>query len=421
DGVSRKGVEYATVTIYQTGNAKPVNGGTTNDKGAFSIAGLAMGQYYIVVEYIGHDSRQIDSVLLSEKSPVYNAGDIVLVKKDQVLQGVVVTAQRGLVENKIDKMVYNAEKDVTSQGGVATDVLKKVPMVSVDVDGNVQLQGNSSVRFLINGKPSSIFGNSITDALASIPAGQIKSIEVITSPGARYDAEGSGGIINIILKDSGVRGINGNINLSAGSRLENGSMNLNFRRNNFGIHGFFSGNAQLRSTTINELDRSTFDSSGKMTGHQLQDGQSRFARNGFETGIGFDWTIDKKSSITGGISLDNFGNNGTSTTNQQQLYYTNGALVNNQHSIRYSGSRFRGQSIDWNLNYKKVFREDQELEISFESGNGTNKSSYSQYLNPLSSDSILSGSNGSSNGVDKSNSLTLDYTQPLTEKLKMEA
>ena len=97
-------------------------------------------------------------------------------------------------------MVFNAEKDLTSQGGVATDILKKIPQVSVDVDGNVELAGSSSIRFLIDGKPSTAFGSNIADVLQSIPASQIKSVEVITNPGAKYDAQGLGGIINIILK-----------------------------------------------------------------------------------------------------------------------------------------------------------------------------------------------------------------------------
>ncbi len=97
-------------------------------------------------------------------------------------------------------------------------------MVSVDINGNVELMGNTNVQFLINGKPSTIFGASITDALQAIPASQIKSIEVITNPGAKYDAAGTGGIINIILKDNNVQGINGSVNLSAGTRLENGNL-----------------------------------------------------------------------------------------------------------------------------------------------------------------------------------------------------
>ncbi|HEY4148657.1 MAG TPA: TonB-dependent receptor [Chitinophagaceae bacterium] len=422
DGITKKGVEYATITVYQPGNTKPVNGTMTNDKGVFAVSGMTVGRYSVVVEFIGHESRYIDSVVIGAKTLQASVGDVLLMKKDQELQGVTVTAQRGLVENKIDKMVYNAEKDITSQGGVATDVLKKVPMVSVDVDGNVELQGNGNIRFLINGKPSSIFGNNITDALQSIPAGQIKSIEVITSPGAKYDAEGTGGIINIILKDSRVRGVNGNINLSGGSRLENGSLNLNARKDNFGVNAFFSGNAQRTSTTVNGLDRTSFDSTGAMSGHLLQNGQSAFSRNGFESGLGFDWIIDKRSNLSGNIGLDNFGNNSNSFNNQRQTQYGSGTVLSDIYSIIHSTNHFRGQSTDWSLNYKKTFsREDQELNISYQNSYGNNRSSYSQYQNPLQGDSILGGSNSSSIGKDNEMSLQADYTQPLSDKVKLES
>lgn len=130
----------------------------------------------------------------------------------------------------------------------------------MDIDGNVALQGNSDIRFLVNGKPSSVFGNSVSDALASIPASQINSIEVITSPGAKYDAQGTGGVINIILKDSRIQGVNGIVSVSGGTRLENGSLNLNVRHNNLGANAFFNGNAQLQSRTPSFQYRLSSDS-----------------------------------------------------------------------------------------------------------------------------------------------------------------
>src|ERR1700730_11137796 len=214
---------------------------------------------------IGYALNKTDSIIVSTEKPIVSLGTITLSSSAQTLQNVTVTSSRPIIENKIDKMVYNVERDITSQGGVATDVLRKVPQVFVDVDGNVELQGSSSIRFLINGKPSTMFGNSVADALQSIPASQIQSIEVITSPGAKYDAQGTGGIINIILKKSNVRGINGNVNVSAGTRLENGSFNLNYRHNKFGMNAYLSGNAQLRSTTLNYLSRTSTDSAHNTT------------------------------------------------------------------------------------------------------------------------------------------------------------
>src|SRR3982751_2073763 len=181
----------------------------------------------------------------------------------EALQNVIVTGSTKLIDNRIDKLVFNAEKDITSQSGVATDLLKKVPQVSVDVDGNVQLAGCSSIKFLINGKPSTAFGSNIADVLQSIPASQIKSIEVITNPGAKYDAQGLGGIINIILKQNTARGVNGNISLTAGTLTQNGSFNFNVRRGNFGLNAFVSGNARLTAKTPYTSDRLSYDTSSK--------------------------------------------------------------------------------------------------------------------------------------------------------------
>lgn len=202
-------------------------------------------------------------------------------KNNQVknIQEVIISGKKAIVENKVDKIVYNVANDITSQSGAAIDILRKVPQVTVDADGNVELQGNPNVRFLINGKPSSIFGNSLADALASIPASQIKSIEAVASPGAKYDAQGTGGIINIVLNESKVKGINGIINTSVGTRFETGSVNLNFRNNNFSMNAFFSGNAQLKSRT--PFSQNRFSHTTTTQTQLLQDGYTDLSINHF--------------------------------------------------------------------------------------------------------------------------------------------
>ncbi|HXB95956.1 MAG TPA: TonB-dependent receptor [Puia sp.] len=421
DSSNHQAIEYATITVYATGNAHPVNGSSAGPKGVFSLGGLKPGSYKLTVEFIGYRSRSFGPLTLGA-GPL-SLGDILLSKTAEEMQSVTVTAPRGLVENKIDKLVFNAEKDITSQSGVATDVLKKVPMVSVDVDGNVELQGNANILFLINGRPSSIFGNNLADALQSIPASQIKSIEVITSPGAKYDAEGTGGIINIILKENRLKGINGNISATAGSRLENGSFNLNARQGNFGLNAFFSGNAQLPSTTQNSSTRNSFDSTQSLTTSLLQDGSSRFHRQGYESGLGFDWSVDPKNNLSGNIGYDNFGNNSRGSVQQQLLTYgqPTGTPITDFPSLIVSNNHFQAHSIDWNIRYKKTFAtEDKELDISYDGSFGQNHSSYDQTQSAPAGDSVFAGSSGSNSGNDRESNFRLDFTDPLSEKVTLE-
>src|SRR5262245_17818545 len=187
------------------------------------------------------------------------------------------------------------------------------------MDVNVKLAGSSSIRILINGKPSTAFGSSITDVLQSIPANQIKSIEVITNPGAKYDAQGLSGIINIILKHSSVQGINGNVSLTTGTINQNGSVNINVRRGKFGLNAFANGNARLTTTTPTRRQRISTDTSTKNKALLTQQGSSDFNRHGFQTGIGFDWTYREKNDFSGSLSYGEFGNNSHGLINQSEL------------------------------------------------------------------------------------------------------
>ncbi len=417
DSVSRGGLEYATVTVMDRVSHNVINGAVSDPKGSFSVTGLPAGNYLVSVDFLGYTRKTFDNISVTANKDV-SLGTIYLAPKGQALQGVVISGAAPIIENKIDKMVYNAANDITSQSGAAIDVLKKVPQVNVDIDGNVELQGSTNIRFLINGKPSSVFGNSLTDALATIPANQIKSIEVITSPGAKYDAQGTGGIINIILKSNNVQGFNGSVNLSGGTLLENGSVNLNVRHNKFGVNAYLSGNAQRPSHTPVSQDRYSYDSAHNVVSHLMQNSNTDFTRDGYQAGIGFDWSPKKQDNINGNVSYNHYGNNSDATTFLQQ---STAPDTNILHSTRYSNSSGHNESIDWSLNYKKSFeKEGQELDVLYSSSFGTPHSNYSQSQIYDNAPLPYMGAKSSNPGTDRQSNISIDYAQPLSEKVSFE-
>ncbi len=304
---------------------------------------------------------------------------------------------------------------------MATDVLKKVPQVSVDIDGNVELAGNTSIRFLINGKPSTMFGSNIADVLQSIPASQIKSIEVITNPGAKYDAQGLGGIINIILKKSTARGINGNLSLTAGTLQQNGALNFNARKGNFGMNAFVSGNARLTRKTSYHSNRLSTDTATKNNAQLEQDGQTEFNRYGFQTGIGFDWTLREKNNFSGSINYNGFGNKANGFVNQAEVIQNGaGNILSQINSINRTMNLFHERSFDFGLNYKRTFtKEDQELEVSFNSSQGPNnrQSGNDQFIQPQ--DSLIYGTRSDNPGTEDESEFAVDYVQPLSENIHL--
>ncbi|MEO6976997.1 MAG: TonB-dependent receptor, partial [Mucilaginibacter sp.] len=395
---------------------------STDPKGNFRIDNIPAGEYTIKIDFLGYRQLTVEHLVISATAKNVSVGSLSISPVQSQLKGVTVTANAPTVENKIDKLVYSPGNDLTAQGGVATDVLKKVPMVTVDIDGNVELMGNANIRFLINGKPSSIFGASLTDALQAIPASQIKSIEVITSPGAKYDAAGTGGIINIILKDSKVQGINGSVNLSAGTRLENGSFNLNARKGNFGVNAFFSGNVQLNSTVIGTANRTSYNGARDTVTSLSQKGSSAFKRSGYQSGISFNWSISPKDELTASFNFNHFGNNGHGLTSQDQNTL---AILTNQNadalSLSNSSSRFSANSKDRSLAYKKTFaKEGQELNILYNASYGTNLNNYSLQQDYLSPVIPATGSASNNPGNDKETEISIDYAQPVAKDFVIE-
>ena len=421
DSLSGEPMEYVTITILMQGNKNPVNGSISDKSGNFLIDHISQGNYRILIEFMGFQPFTFNNIDVTSENLLVDLKTILMVKDITTLKDVIITAKGKIIDNKIDKVVFNAENDLTSQGGVAIDILKKVPQVSVDIDGTVELAGSSSIRFLIDGKPSSAFGSNITDVLQSIPASQIKSIEVVTNPGSKYDAQGIGGIINIILKKSNVRGYNANLSLTAGTRQENGSLNLSARKNNFGINGFISGNKRLAANASNNYQRISQNISDSTTDMLNQDGSSSFTRYGMQSGLGFDWTVKKKNNFSGSLNYNEFGNTGSGFLNQSQITTLNdgsGEIISNILTHNNNSSSFRNHGIDANLGYKRTFtKEGRDLEINANSSfeNNNNKANNNQFL--MLQDSLIYGSNNINPGKENETEIKIDYTEPLSKKV----
>lgn len=422
DSASKNAIDYATITLIIISSNKAVNGTTSDSNGNFKLQNIDTGFYKLSFESIGYQQKFLSNVHIGKNHVSENVGTILLTKNINTLKDVTVTTQTKLIENRIDKVVFNAENDITSQGGVATDILKKVPQVSVDADGNVELAGNSGIRFLINGKPSTAFGSNVADVLQSIPASQIKSIEVITNPGARYDAQGMAGIINIILKQTRVNGINSNISLSAGTRIENGSFNITARKGNFGMNAFISGNTRLTAETPFVLDRTSVDTSARQYDLLHQQGSTSTNRYGTESGIGFDWTFNKYNSLSGNINYNIFGNKNSGIIGQQQQITSlnSDTIFSEQNVINNQYSRFKFHSTDAGLNYKKTFaREEQELEINLNTSLGHNITKANNYQTLIPNDSVFYGINNNNFGKENEYELEINYTQPFKNDITL--
>ncbi|UTA68146.1 outer membrane beta-barrel family protein [Emticicia sp. 21SJ11W-3] len=349
-------VEFANVALYNKATNKVVDGTMADEKGKFSLTRVAAGEYKLVISFIGYADKVIDNIKV-EKGKDIDLGVIKLSTSAKQLDEVTVTAEKSMIEEKVDRLVYNAEKDITSKGGDAADVLRKVPLLTVDLDGNVSLRGTSNIRVLINNKPSTIIASSIADALKMIPSDLIKSVEVITSPSAKYDAEGSGGIINIITKKSSIEGLTLNLDSGVGVRGSNLGLNGNIRKGKLGI-SMGGGGRAFYNKAATSLDQSTLRGGNTVLTKQTADAfdNGLFGRYN----LGFDYDIAKNQSLTAGINLGT--RNFIRTQDYTTSLYTNNVF--NSTAYRNVDSKDLSSSIDVNLDYIRTFKPSQEWSVS---------------------------------------------------------
>ena len=399
DSLTSKPIDYATVSMGRAGSVKTTNGALTDEKGAFKIENIAAGSYRITIAFLGYQTKILDSVKTTPGKPDLNLGRILLAPNLKMLNEVVITGTTPIIENKIDKLVYNAEQDIAIAGGNATDVLRKVPLLSVDFEGNVSLRGSQNVRVLINGKPSGSMANNMADALRAIPADQIKNVEVITSPSAKYDAEGTSGIINIITKKNNLAGISGSVNGGVGTRQNSGNLNLNAKTGRLAVTANGGGFYSWPQTTNLSFKRTNADASQIIS----QNGESKTDRLSVNGSIGADYDFNSFNSISSNLRLTGFSNSADGSNLNQNLF--NGSAVN---FTRLSDNSMNMNGIDWSSDFLHKFKKkDQQISVAYQYTNGIQKNDYTTDFSNTVIDEY-----GNNDADNTENTIQVDYTHP---------
>lgn len=426
DSVSKGMIEFASVSLFRVADSSVATGALSDESGAFVLNNVQPGKYYIRITSIGYKEKSIGPLQIQGGRPIVDIGNIWL-RSGVELDEVEIVEYTEVLEMNLDKKVINVEKDLTSTGGTALDLMKNVPSVSVDMDGNVSMRGNENVRLLIDGKPSTMDSNIL---LQQLPASMVKQIEVITNPSAKYDPDGVTGIINIVTKQNKQKGFNGVIQINEGTgsnqpggRWENFTINkhnfnttVNYRAGKWNLFATYDIRQNNRWNTHRD-ERSLMASDSTNT--VLQDGgKMRPGLNNSFKG-GFDFNINESNSLTftGNVRTDK----GTTEENIDYYeYYDNNIFISDYK--RYNRADNSGFNYDLNLDYKKTFKE-KGRELTALAAWSVNEDLNTTYINESYYDAynVQTNQNSLIEAVDQNSgntalTLQLDYVHPLKEK-----
>ena len=404
---TKEELEYAIVTVLSTDNIV-VTDGLTNSKGKFSIT-VKKGEYNLMVEYISHKNFIQEGVNVASNLKL---GNIELDIDAESLDEVEIIAENTTVDIRLDKKIYTVGRDLTVKGGSVSDVLDNVPSISVDVEGNVALRGSEDVRILINGKPSGLVGLNSAEALRQLPSESIEKVEVITSPSARYDAQGNGGIINIILRRNKLLGFNGTVNANIGDPKSSGiSTNLNYRTGDVNI---------FNSTGLS--DRLRVGDSYAYSEYYNGDDQSSYIRdnrnwerknNSLFTNTGLEWYIDDNTSITTSFLTSN--SDGVNLNKNTTLELDSSQDVINE-TFRLENELSKDENYEYSLNFDKRFNDEgHKLVVDFQIGENTDNENSILIQNLINFEQITS------NETSDNKLIKADYVLPIGKNKQFEA
>ena len=405
DEETKQPLEYATIAFFSKLQNKIITGGITDSKGNFSIPVLT-GIYDITIEYISFKTITIPNKNILKNE---NLGRFSLEINAESLDEIEIIAERTTVEIRLDKKIYNVGKDLTVSGGNVSDVLDNVPSVSVDAEGNVALRGNDNVRILINGKPSGLVGLNSTEALRQLPAEAIEKVEVITSPSARYEAEGTAGILNIILRRSKLLGLNGSITANVADPDAAGiSGNINYRTGNVNI---FNTSSYRYDETVGRWYNDVLYFNNNVPNLDEKRDWTNI-RKGLTTNTGIEWYINDSASITSSVV---YRDNNSENNSINKLVQFNKINNTTSESERRDPEIQEDKTIQYAFNFTKNFEaSDHKLSFDFQYEDSNQDQNSLITINGLESEKV-------STLEDQQNILLQsDYVLPIGEKSQIE-
>lgn len=419
DQKTGKPIEAASVQLFLADKDSIVTGMLSKPNGDFSFSDIPAGQKLkVVISAIGYEPlEQIIETSSAEQGRDAKSdkdlGNIELEENVQVLGGVTVVSNKPVLELGVDRKVYNVAKSLTSTGGTAIDVMKNIPSVKVDIDGNVQLR-NTSPQIFVDGRPTIL-------TLDQIPADNIEKVELITNPSAKYDAASSGGIINVVLKKNKRVGLNGVATAAVGTpRIVNGNLNLNLRQGKFNIFlsgGYNQSGGKAKGETMRQNK-----SNGIITDYFNQNTVNNRLRRFKSIRFGTDYFIDNRNTIT--ITQD-FGNGRFKNDEEQQQQYLDIDRIPVYSGNRVANARSVFKRNSTKLNYKHSFPETgRELtaDITYNHGNNSENSTILNTFSFPDGSEYKPPSRVRNNGSGKNDQFTFqaDYTHPFGEESKLE-
>jgi outer membrane receptor protein involved in Fe transport len=357
---TKQPVEFATIALMANGNNVVVKQEVSNAKGVYKFTGLANGKYYVVASFVGLDNYKSAEFMIDAAHTKIDL-NISLIGGTKKLDEVTVTAKKSLYMNSIDRKIYNVDQDIMAKSGSASEVLQNVPLVQVDIEGNVSLR-NSSATILINGKVSPIMGKNAAAALQQLPANSIERIEVITNPSAKYKPDGTGGIINIVLKKNIKGGFNGGVTANVGNQERyNANVNLNYKPGKVNIFGSYSikQDDRLRLTNNNRTQVNPNTQTTTFNTDEIS-AQSRPFSN--TAAIGMDYALNDQNSL--GISGNYYFRKMHKDDLALKLINSQTGVVSNYDRIRknYEYEKEADATFFFEHNFKK---EDHKVRIEF--------------------------------------------------------